>query len=468
MSQKQKGNFAKERIRLLLKIFHILIIVVGTMSIIRLIEKNYIQFSADLLFLISVIIGYITLKKDHTKYKLIARSIFFLAIVISLYVLMTQPENPIRFIWFSTVMYMVFYLFERQESIYWVSTIITLLGIFFLFNAESFQITLVNFLVWVMNMLIILMIAHWYSKMEEESTQKLLRMKQLLSNEVTDKTKELERKKNELEKKTRELQSLNQNLETKIQEKIKKNQEQEKMLFRQARYAQMGEMISMIAHQWRQPLNAISAATVSMQLKINMEQYDKALFNDKTMMIAQYIQHLSTTIDDFRNFFKLDKEKEEVEFSRLIDDALKLISGTFKSKNIMIEAEHNCHCKIYTYPNEIIHVILNLLKNAEDAFFFKETDNPHITIRTYHKNASIYLEIEDNAGGIEPHIMSKIFDPYFTTKENADGTGLGLYMSKIIIEDHCHGKIEVLNGEKGAVFRLIFPKTQEDEALNRS
>jgi len=318
-----------------------------------------------------------------------------------------------------------------------------------------------------MNMLIVLMIAHWYSKIEEESTKRLLKVKDLLSTEVEIKTRELEEKKNELEKKTLELQFLNQNLEAKIQEESEKNREQEKMLFRQAKYAQMGEMISMIAHQWRQPLNAISAATATMQLKIDMEDYEKILFKNKTLMIAKYIQHLSSTIDDFRNFFKLDKEKEELEFPKIVDDALKLVNSALENKHITVVTEHCCSCRIYTYPNEIIHVILNLVKNAEDALLGKKITDPRIIIRTFKKENSVYMEIEDNAGGIEPSIMKKIFDPYFTTKKNADGTGLGLYMSKIIIEDHCYGEIEVSNGKEGAVFRLFFPVPYE-EGANRS
>ncbi len=467
MEKEQEDCFVDEKIKLLLKIFKILIMVIGTMSIIRLIEKNYTQFFADILFFVFVVFGYFRLKTDFSQYKTITRMIFFLAIIISIYVLIHQPENPIRFIWLSTVIYMVFYLFERRESIYWISTIGILLSLFFFLNPEGFNITIVNFLIWIMNMLIVLMIAHWYSKIEEESTKRLLKVKDLLSTEVEIKTRELEEKKNELEKKTLELQFLNQNLEAKIQEESEKNREQEKMLFRQAKYAQMGEMISMIAHQWRQPLNAISAATATMQLKIDMEDYEKILFKNKTLMIAKYIQHLSSTIDDFRNFFKLDKEKEELEFPKIVDDALKLVNSALENKHITVVTEHCCSCRIYTYPNEIIHVILNLVKNAEDALLGKKITDPRIIIRTFKKENSVYMEIEDNAGGIEPSIMKKIFDPYFTTKKNADGTGLGLYMSKIIIEDHCYGEIEVSNGKEGAVFRLFFPVPYE-EGANRS
>jgi len=450
MGNLQKEYFVHEKIKLVLKIFRILIIVITTMGFIRLLEKNYAQCLADILFLIAVIFGYIRLKTNHAYYKSTTRIIFFLAIIISSYVIIHQPENPIRFIWLSTVIYMVFYLFERQESIYWITAISILLSLFFMLNPQGFNITVLNFLIWIMNMIIVLMIAHWYSTIEEKSINRLLKVKDLLSKEVELKTKELE-------KKTRELQTLNQNLEVKIEEKIKKNQEQEKMLFRQARYAQMGEMISMIAHQWRQPLNAISASAATMQLRLDASQFDKIFFKEKTHMISESIQHLSSTIDDFRNFFKLDKKREEIIFSTIVENALKLVRTALENKDISIHTEYHSQCTIYTYPNEIIHVILNLVKNAEDALLGSHLPNPKITIRIFEKETNVLMEIEDNAGGIDEAVIDKIFDPYFTTKENNDGTGLGLYMSKIIIEDHCHGQIEVSNAAEGALFRVILP-----------
>ena len=455
--QEHKDYFVKERINLLLNISRIMIITMVIMSIIRLIEQNYPQFFVDIIFLVIITAGHFKLKATNEAYKSISRVMFFFAALMALYVIVHQPENPVRFIWLSTIIYMNFYLFERKESVYWIATISILLMLFYMFNPESMQITLVDFSVWFMNMFIVLMIAHWYSKIEEKSIQRLLRIKKLLSIEVKDKTQELEQKKNELEKKTLELQSLNQNLEAKIQEKIQKNREQEEMMFRQARYAQMGEMISMIAHQWRQPLNTISVTSAALEAYVEMDRYEKKFFQEKINVISDSTRHLSSTIDDFRNFFKADKKKQKIPFSDIIQNAIQLTLPSLQKKKIDIETHFECVCCVFSYTNEIIHVILNLLKNAEDALLANNVSDPQIQIRTYADGHMAIMEVEDNAGGISSKIKPKIFDPHFTTKDNRDGTGLGLYMSKIIIEDHCGGTIEVENGKRGAIFRLLIP-----------
>ncbi len=459
----EEDYFLHEKVKLLLKIFKILMIVVGTMSFVRLVEKNYIQAFIDALFFLVVLLGHVMLTIDFKKYKIIVRFVFFAAAATSILLLLNNPENPMRFVWFSTIVYMVFYVFERKEGMLWIAALGLFLVILFFSHINDLHLNLISFLIWIMNMLIVLMISYWYADIEERSTSTLLTAQHILSEEVQKKTRELEHK-------TYELQQLNTDLERRIEKKIEESREHEKMLFRQARYAQMGEMISMIAHQWRQPLNAIATISATIQFSIERGKYDEDFLKKKVGNIGEYVQHLSSTIDDFRNFFKLDKEKKRLKFSKIADNALMLSESALENKNIMFSKEYHCSsCSIYTYPNEILHVILNLIKNAEDALEMKKVPEPKITLRIFKANEKILFEIEDNAGGIEEKIIDKIFDPYFTTKENANGTGLGLYMSKIIIEDHCDGKIEVENGKDGAVFRLLFPDAQnQDEEENLS
>jgi len=228
----------------------------------------------------------------------------------------------------------------------------------------------------------------------------------------------------------------------------------DEMLFRQSRLAQMGEMISMIAHQWRQPLNAISLTTASLELKSQKDKYDKAFFISRLERISNYTQHLSSTIEDFRDFFKPDKEKKETTFSKVIEGTLKLMNAGLESKNITVQTEFKCKGTIFSYPNELLQVTMNLIKNSEDALLEKKIANPTITIRCYSDEKRVTLEIEDNAGGIDESIIAKIFDPYFTTKDEYNGTGIGLYMSKVIIEEHCDGKLSVSNSSDGALFKI--------------
>ena len=247
----------------------------------------------------------------------------------------------------------------------------------------------------------------------------------------------------------------NKKLEERIHKEEEKNREKEKQLIQQSRMAQMGEMLSMIAHQWRQPLAAISASSASIELKAGSNNLDNDIAIQKAQDISDFSQHLSKTIDDFRDFFKPNKEKSKTTYDEVIRSVLSIIEVSIINKNIQLIQELNCHETFSTYPNELKQVVLNLIKNAEDVLLEKEIEDPTIKIATYIKEDRYILEVSDNAGGIPEDIINKIFDPYFSTKQEKDGTGLGLYMSKMIIEEHCGGELSVSNGDEGAMFKIV-------------
>ena len=250
-----------------------------------------------------------------------------------------------------------------------------------------------------------------------------------------------------------ELATLNQTLEDKIQSEVAKNRDKDKAMLQQSRLAQMGEMISMIAHQWRQPLSAISATSGNLTLKAKLDMLDNDTAVELGEKISQYAQHLSATIDDFRDFFKPNKEVIEITYTELVQSVLSIIEDSIHTKNIKLKQNLQSEGILSTYPNEIKQVILNLIKNAEDILLEKEIEHPTITIETQDN----ILIVKDNAGGVPTDIIEKIFDPYFSTKTQKDGTGLGLYMSKTIIEEHCGGSLKVYNDEFGAVFEMKLP-----------
>ncbi len=225
---------------------------------------------------------------------------------------------------------------------------------------------------------------------------------------------------------------------------------QEKHIVQQSRLAQMGEMLSMIAHQWRQPLSAISAVSANITLKAHLGKLDTTIAIESAEKISQYSQHLSSTINDFRDFFKPNKEKNEITYTKIIQDVLNIIETSIVNQNIKLVKILNSKDTFHTYPNEIKQVILNILKNAEDILIEKEIKNPTIIIKT----SDNILTISDNGGGIPADIIDNIFDPYFSTKLEKNGTGLGLYMSKIIIEEHCAGKLSVNNTKDGVKFNI--------------
>jgi signal transduction histidine kinase/ABC-type nitrate/sulfonate/bicarbonate transport system substrate-binding protein len=251
------------------------------------------------------------------------------------------------------------------------------------------------------------------------------------------------------------LQQLNLSLKDAVEAEVEKNREKDKQILQQSRMAQMGEMIAMIAHQWRQPLAAISATSASIELKASLNKLDNDTAKQKAQDISNFSQHLSKTIDDFRNFFKPNKKRTETSYCMLLKSVFEIIGISIKNKNIKLIKELNCHDRFNTYPNELRQVILNLIKNAEDILIDMQIENPYIKISTYKEEDKYFLEISDNAGGVPEDIIDKIFNPYFSTKTQKEGTGLGLYMSKTIIEEHCNGELTVTNGDDGAIFMIV-------------
>ncbi len=255
----------------------------------------------------------------------------------------------------------------------------------------------------------------------------------------------------------KELERLNQTLEENIVKEVENLRQKDKQLLQQSRLAQMGEMISMIAHQWRQPLSAISSTSAALNLKAKLNTLDEDTVVEFSEKIASFAQHLSSTIDDFRDFFKPNKKQRTTTFEEMIQSVLQIIGDSIKNRGIELKTDLKCNMKIKTYPNEIKQVILNLIKNAEDALLEKHVKNPYIRLISECRDDTVVLRVEDNAGGIPENIIDKIFDPYFSTKTERDGTGLGLYMSKTIIEEHCDGRLKVYNKGNGAVFEIILP-----------
>ena len=256
-------------------------------------------------------------------------------------------------------------------------------------------------------------------------------------------------------------------LEQRVKEEVSKNRRKDEQLMHQSRLAQMGEMISMIAHQWRQPLGSISSAILGLKLQLQTRKVDFSDINQvekyikttdkKYDDISEYTQFLSKTIDDFRNFYKEDNIKENIKPTFLIQKALDMIEHSYKGKNIKVSKNFRCDDTALVYQNEIMQVILNILKNAEDNFMEKGIKNSEIKIETILDNKNYIITVKDNGGGIPSDILPNIFDPYFSTKKAKNGTGIGLYMSKIIIEDHHKGILEVKNIKDGVCFSIILP-----------
>ncbi|WP_321312352.1 transporter substrate-binding domain-containing protein [Halarcobacter sp.] len=278
-----------------------------------------------------------------------------------------------------------------------------------------------------------------------------------LEKKVQIRTQELELSNRKLKLKTRELEHLNNTLDVRIKEEINNRKKQEQFLIQQSKLAEMGEMISMIAHQWRQPLSALSTIIQNIHLRYSLNKLNKEYLDKQIVLSNALTEKMSKTIDDFRNFFKPNKEKKSFSVKDAIQQTIFLIDDSFKSNSIKIENKISDDVLIYGFESELSQVLLNIITNSKDSFLEKNIDNPHILIRTKRIHTHIKIMISDNAGGISESIINKVFEPYFTTKDSYNGTGLGLYMSKIIIEQNMKGQLSVKNINQGVEFSIYIP-----------
>ena len=269
-----------------------------------------------------------------------------------------------------------------------------------------------------------------------------------------------------LEDKSKELYELNQSLQDKVKEEVEKNREKESFLVQQSKLASMGEMLGNIAHQWRQPLSAITSATTAVQMEkqlsiLNDESLDKLL-----NIVMKNANYLSQTIEDFRNFFKTNKEREDFNVKSLIDSVENIVYATYQNHKIELSYEYpkdDVMCN--GLESELSQVIVNIFNNAKDVLIDKEIVDKKVKVILTQKEDNISIKICDSAGGVPDELISKIFDPYFTTKHQSQGTGIGLYMSREIVTNHFNGILSVENrdfyvGDEryfGACFEINIP-----------
>ena len=233
---------------------------------------------------------------------------------------------------------------------------------------------------------------------------------------------------------------------------------QQNLLVEQSKSAALGEMISMIAHQWRQPLQAVSILIQKLPLlKMIKGELSDEILDDVVLQVGIQLDYMSKTVDDFRDYFKPNKRKEEVYIKNVINKSIDFLAYLFKINSIEVNYKNDSTTQIEIYLNEMVQVFINLAKNSSDAMIERNIEDRKIDIYTYEKNDKLFIEFEDNAGGINQDVINKIFDPYFSTKSNKNGTGLGLYMSKTIIEQHSLGKINVKSSNIGTKFIIELP-----------
>ena len=278
-----------------------------------------------------------------------------------------------------------------------------------------------------------------------------------------------------VDEKTRELQTLNSALEEKIAIEVEQSRQKDQIMFRQSRLAAMGEMVGNIAHQWRQPLNAIVLIIQSFQMKKMLGKLDDKFIDSQVDEGIKLATSMSRTIDDFRNFFKPNKIEETFSAKRVITESIDLVHHYYDKLNIKMNLVCTEDFETLGYPNEFSQVMMNLFSNSKDSLNEKENQKKYIEIIVQVDKESKHgkISVIDNGGGVPVEVIDRMFDPYFTTKHQTSGTGIGLYMSKEIIEKQMHGSIEVENishkfledeevYEKCACINIIMPIDEKE------
>ena len=255
------------------------------------------------------------------------------------------------------------------------------------------------------------------------------------------------------------LENYNKELKKRVAEEVTKNREKDKLLFQQNKMAALGEMLGNISHQWRQPLMEISSIFLPIEAKINMDiPLDNQELLNSIQKLNDITKYMSNTIDDFKNFFLKEKEKINFEILEQIHSTVNIISSSLKQHDIKLDIIIQKNTHMLGYKNEYSQVLINILNNARDVLIQRKIQNPKIKITISENKNDIITKIEDNAGGIKITPIEKVFDPFFTY-EKINGSGIGLFMSRLIIENNMNGKLEVKNNKDGAIFTVIIPKS---------
>ncbi|MBN2963205.1 GHKL domain-containing protein [Sulfurospirillum sp. T05] len=255
----------------------------------------------------------------------------------------------------------------------------------------------------------------------------------------------------------RRIEELNATLERRVEEEIGKRMEKEQLLVHQSKLASMGEMIGNIAHQWRQPLTQLNTILIAIELFYERGKLTPSILQEKIQEAQGQIDFMSNTVDDFRHFFAPQKQKERFNLSDTITSTLALVQSSLANNTITCTYTKEKDLFVKGYSNEVAQVLLNLISNAKDILLERNIQNPYIHISLMEKEGFVAIEVSDNGGGVHVAPIEKIFEPYVSTKHASMGTGIGLYMSKIIIEKNSHGHLHVKNTPSGACFTILLP-----------
>ena len=388
-----------------------------------LVRDNHALGSFEFLLFCMNICFLFLLRKDKKFYNLVATLVTAqFSILLILLVYISTPED-MKLVWFFTYPIVMLYMPKIKIFFLWFFFLIFMLLLaplqpFIAIHYTFFQLFYLTFV-----LVIVSIIVYFYKKRMEEARATILSQQNILKQQLEELT------------------------------------QKDKLLTMQSKQAVMGEMISMIAHQWRQPLSSVTLNISNFQVKrvlnaeVSDEELDRVLNN-----ISDTAVYLSDTINDFQTYFHPQKELKKIDVINLVQRAINFTLPRVKDTDIEIKIDAQKPIIITTYVNEIIQVLLNILNNAIDELIEMKIENPNVVVCILNEKDNVLIEVHDNAGGIDEDNIESIFEPYFSTK-GKNGTGLGLYMSQMIMQKQFHTHIEVFSKASTTVFKIRVPKT---------
>lgn len=404
-------------------------------SLYGFIELTPVYEKAVLAFAFVCLILVYFLRKRKSYYPLSVAIILFSALSLFYFALITAIQDEFRLIWFFLTLFIGFILMGKKYGI--MLMIFILIGVYSVEETIGLGLSKLAFFTFFNSFLIFSAFSYFFlMKIERDSL---------------------------------EFEILNNKLKQNVIQERRQREEQEQMLLRQCRMANMGEMLDSIAHQWRQPLMHINSVLMNMDSTLDTKdprKKGKDYLTNKIDEVASLTAHMSQTIEDFRGLFKTEQEQTHFTIEQAINDVLTLMKNIFN--NVEINNNTTGDTSIHSHRSELIQVIIILLSNAVDVLNKRKIVSKKIIIDTNTTKKEVVISIEDNAGGIIPINLETIFDPYFTTKEQSGGTGLGLYIAKIIVEHKMQGNISASNTPNGAKFTITLSKqkTRKEDALH--
>lgn len=409
-----------------------------------------IQTAVNYLLVLSALLLIYRLRGPKKRYLQSAYLMYAVALVDFVSALFFVPHDEFRIIWFYLLIFAAYITGgARAGNIVSIISISVVLASNLFYDLQLSETAIISSLLG-------LVIATLFFRAH---TKKIIDFEQEITSHQEALSRFNEKLAKEVAQKTQELQELNASLENMVSQKVAQITQQERVLISQSRLATMGEMMSMIAHQWRQPLSTTTLMITNARLKSIIAGAEPSECEKILDRISDTMIYLSDTIDDFQTYFKPEKAKEEISLNALIERVRHFIEPRLMMAHVQMHIEQEATEFVETYANELVQVLINIINNAIDALAAKERAERHIWINVHSDEAMIQISIEDNGGGIEEEIIDKVFEPYFSSKSK-NGTGLGLYMAKMIIDNHIDGTLEVENSGKGARFTVGFRKKE--------